>query len=173
MYCHVPSCTAIDRDIILDVPPCTTMYHHVLPCTVKDREMRTNTNFSVIFLYRYVPVCTVMYRHATFSKLAYRYVLYKRTYWYVQVRTSMYHPNQVFRISDVIFWYILSCTHKQWSQPFFTSNQALFALRGRRVSQPRSSLSSHAAFFLSAVAVQYPPQPACGVRPPRRGFPRG
>jgi hypothetical protein len=55
-------------------------------------------------------------------------------------------------------------THTPRSQPLFTSNQALSesALRRRRVSQPRLSLSSCAAFFLSVVSLT--------VRPPRRDF---
>ncbi len=54
--------------------------------------------------------------------------------------------------------------HTQRSQPFFTSNQALSALRCQRVSQPRWILSQRAAFFLSVVSSP--------VRPPSR-LPRG
>ncbi len=58
------------------------------------------------------------------------------TYMYIQVYTFMIKYIEVYT-----------------SQPLFTSNQALSALRCRRVSHPRLSLSSRAAFFLSVVSL--------------------
>ncbi len=59
--------------------------------------------------------------------------------------------------------YTVIYAHKKVSTTF-TSNQALSTLQCRRVSHPRLSLSSRAAFFLSVVSLT--------VRPPRRGLPR-
>jgi hypothetical protein len=58
----------------------------------------------------------------------------------------------IINIHQSIYGDILTCTLTKRSHPLFTSNHALSALRCRRVSHPRLSLSSQTAFFLSVVS---------------------
>ena len=138
------------------------MYQYILVCTKKALSKHSIYQY---IQYQEIEGFSIWGQCFDVAKWMYTLPMYSTTYPGVQSeKNTIRSKSKSNLVCTGTYKYILSCTYTQRSQPLFTSNQALSALRRRRVSNPRLILSSRAAFFLSVVSSM--------VRPPRRGLQR-